>query len=460
MSLSLREYQVEDLAVAIRNPRSFNLSEPGTGKTPVFCALSWYYWSRKQKKTIIVQPNHLRDKNRLEVLRFSEFKANEVKVIERIDDTLGPRKRKSVPEADQETGYINYVKDPNIKVFVVGFTFLKNYWEELVKYHPDIDLVVVDEGHLGYKTYNSKASVELYHLMDRTKGFYYCTGTPIDGRLDSCFAAIHIVEPSYYGSYQGFRAQHAGFEDDYGNVLYWVNEEKITEIFNRHGVLRLWKDVHGDQDRHIEIVDDLQMSPKMKEAYDEFEQMACVELDNMFLDGSNPGVAAMRARQIINCPHIFNIDEKTPKQQYLEGLAEPGTVVFGSMPEEVEAAAKVLRDMDLKVGVMHGGVSHKKRVEIDRAYQDGELDCICATPAVASTGWNWQRTKTIVYLSLDYQDSNVEQSIRRGERELREVPLKIFFLEYEDSVDQKVRKIVVKKENLTETVMSNVKGLS
>tara|TARA_Y100001970_G_scaffold292659_2_gene434918 strand:- start:1424 stop:2803 length:1380 start_codon:yes stop_codon:yes gene_type:complete len=457
---TLRDYQVDDLAVAIANPRSFNFSEPGTGKTPTFCALSWYYWSKKQKKTIIVQPNHLRDKNRLEVLRFSGFQDHEVKVIERVDETLGPRKRKSVPEACQETGYINYIRDPEIKVFLVGFTFLKNYWEELVEYHPEIDLVIIDEGHEGYKTYNSKASVELYALMDRTEGFYYCTGTPIDGRLDSCFTAIHIVCPQYYGSYIGFQNQHAGFIDDYGKVLYWQNEEKVTEILNRHGVIHTWVEVHGEEKRHIEVVDDLTMKPKMAEAYNEFDEMACVELDGMFLDGSNPGVATMRARQIINCPHIFDIKERTAKHEYLEGLAQEGMVVFGSMPEEVEANAELLREQGLKVGVMHGGVSHEKRVEIDRAYNAGELDAICATPAVAATGWNWQRTKVIVFTSLSYSDSNVEQAIKRGEREARDENLMIYFLEYANSVDQKVRKIVVKKEKLTETVMTDVKGLS
>lgn len=459
MTVALKQHQIEDLAVAIKLTRSFNLGEPGTQKTGTFCALAWYYWTRKGAKTIVVQPNHLRDKNRLEMVRFTGFKANEVAVIEKVDETLGPRKRIGT-RADPKTGYINYLDNPELKVLCVGFTFLKTYWREILKYHPEVDLVIVDEGHLGYKTYNSKASRELYNLMDHVSGFYYCTGTPIDGRLDSAFTAIHIIEPSYYGSYQGFISQHAGMMDDYGKVLYWLNEDKVTAIFNRHGVIRLWKDVHGDQSRNYVFVDDLPMKPKMAEAYREFEQMACVELDNMFLEGSNPGVAAMRARQIVNCPHIFGIDEKTTKQEYLEGIAEPGTIVFGSMPEEVEAAARLLREQELTVGVMHGGVSHAKRVQIDADFQSGKLDVICATPAVASTGWNWQRTKNIIYMSLDYQDSNLEQSIKRGERELRDHPLNIYFLEYDDSVDQKVRKIVAKKENLTQTVMGNVRGLS
>lgn len=454
----LRDYQIQDLSVAIRNPKSWNFSHPGTGKTPVFCALSWYYWSRKGKKTVIVQPNHLRSKNRLEVLRFSGFKPEEVVVLEKATDTYGPRKRVGT-RACQKTGFINFMANPDAKVFCVGFAFLKTYWEELMKYHPEIDLVIVDEGHLGYKTFNSKASIELMRMLEKCSGFYYCTGTPIDGRLDTAFVPIHIVNSGYYGSYRGFMAQHAGALDDYDRVIYWINEEKVTEIFNRHGVLRTWSEVHGQELRNIVVVDDLEMKPRMSEAYREFETLAFVELDGMLLDGTTPGVATLRARQIINCPHIFGIDEPTSKHEYLEGIAEPGTVVFSSMPAEVESNAALLRNMGLRVGVMHGGTPHKKRVKIDLDYQNEKLDCICATPAVSATGWNWQRTKNMVFTSLDYLDSNLSQAIRRGERELRLTPLNIYFLEYADSVDQRVRKIVTKKGGFSDEVMKNVKGL-
>ncbi len=37
--------QIEDLAYAIANPRSMNLSEPGCRKTGVAAVLSYYYWT-------------------------------------------------------------------------------------------------------------------------------------------------------------------------------------------------------------------------------------------------------------------------------------------------------------------------------------------------------------------------------------------------------------------------------
>jgi hypothetical protein len=104
--------------------------------------------------------------------------------------------------------------------------------------------------------------------------------------------------------------------------------------------------------------------------------------------------------------------------------------------------------------MMHGGIQPKVRDRLDQMYQNGELDALACTPAVASTGYNWQRSKHFVYASLDYQDSNLEQSIRRGERELRESALRVSILQYEDSVDHQIFKVITKKDNLARSVLT------
>jgi superfamily II DNA/RNA helicase len=133
-----------------------------------------------------------------------------------------------------------------------------------------------------------------------------------------------------------------------------------------------------------------------------------------------------------------------------------GLLVFAALIPEVERSANVLRDAGLRVGVIHGGVPADKRSDIDEQYQAGELDAVCATTDTAGTGYNWQRTTTIIIPSLGYGDDSLEQAIRRGERELREQPLRIIQLQYEDTIDQHVEKIVKKKAELTEMVMKNV----
>jgi SNF2 family DNA or RNA helicase len=452
--------QVEDLAVAIAQPRSMNLSEPGTGKTGTAAVLSYYYWTEHGQKSIWVQPNHLRFKNKRELLAFTDFGPDDVEVFEKATDTLGVRKRKTEPRANQHTGFVDYIGSSTAKVFVVGFTFFKTFYERMLECHPDINLVVVDEGHLGFKTNDSKATRSLYQVMNEVEGYYYMTGSPIDGRLDNVFPHIHIIEPNYYGSYRGFIRQHAGFIDDYNRVLWWTNEDKVKEILEKHSVRRLWRDIHGEQERDVMIVP-VDMMPEMQKAYKEFDQMACLELDSYLLDGSNPGVATLRARQILGHPETFNLckHETSGKDQMLMGFAEEakdtggGLVAYASLVPEVERNAEILRNAGLKVGMMHGSILPKVRDRIDQMFQNGELDAVSCSPAVASTGYNWQRSKHMVYTSLDYKDSNLEQSIKRGERELRDEALRVTILEYDGTVDQRIMKIINVKDALARTVL-------
>lgn len=459
-SKNLWPQQVEDLGFALANPRSMNLSEPGTGKTGTAAVLTYMNWIDDGKKTIWVQPNHLRFKNRRELLAFTDFGPDDVEVLEKATDILGVRKRKNEPRANQSTGFIDYIATSRAKVFVVGFTFLRRFYAELLANHPDIDLVVVDEGHLGYKNNASQTTRALYDLMRNVSGYYYMTGSPIDGRLDNVFPHIHLIEPSYYGSYQGFIRQHAGFIDNYNKVTWWTNEEKVRELLKLHGVRRTWKEIHGHQERDTNIIL-VDMMPEMRAAYDEFGSLAVLELENFILDGTNPGVATIRSRQIIGHPETMMLcrNELSGKDQMLMGYAEEaadnggGLCVFASLTAEVERNASILRNAGLRVGMMHGGVSPKTRDKIDQMYQEGSLDAIACSPAVASTGYNWQRSKHMVYTSLDYQDSNLEQSIKRGEREKRDEPLRVSILEYENSVDQAIRKVIAKKDNLAASIV-------
>lgn len=454
--------QIEDLGFAIANPRSMNLSEPGCRKTGVAAVLTYMKWIDNGEKTIWVQPNHLRFKNRRELIAFTDFKPDDIEVLERATDTLGPRKRLSEPRANQHTGFVDYIQSSNAKVFVVGFTFFKTYYQRLLECHPEINLIVVDEGHLGFKTHGTKATNALYDVMRQANGYYYMTGSPIDGRLDNVFPHIHIIEPKYYGSYRGFLRQHAGWINDYGKVEWWTGEEKVKEILTKHSVRRLWKDLHGEQQRDLSLVP-VDMMPQMREAYDEFGELAFIQLEENFLDGTNPGVAVLRARQIMGHPETFGLckGEISGKDQMVMGYAEEAVdtggnlIVYSSLVPEVERNAEILRNAGLKVGMMHGNVQPKVRDRLDLMYQSGEIDALSCSPAVAATGYNWQRTQHMVYTSLDYQDSNLEQSIRRGERERRTSALRVSILQYEDSIDAQIMKIINKKDALARNVITH-----
>src|SRR6478736_2321161 len=77
-----RPYQIQDLAFHIAHPKSMNLSDPGTGKTPTACWLAWYHWSKFQRKTWWTMPKSLMKKNKEELLRFTDFTEDDIVILD------------------------------------------------------------------------------------------------------------------------------------------------------------------------------------------------------------------------------------------------------------------------------------------------------------------------------------------------------------------------------------------
>ena len=292
---TLRPYQIEDLSFYIKNPKCVNLSDPGTGKTPSVCAYGYYLWKYEGVKTAWAMPKSLLRKNKMELHRFSEFKDDEVIIVD------------GTPKQREEQ-----FKSPNGKIFLMGFSRFSDDWQTLLKYHPEVSSVFVDEIHMGYKGHTSKRTLALFKAMKKMKYFLAMSGTIIDGRLDSCYPSIHIIEPRYYGTHYNFMMQHA-VTDEYGQVITWMNHEKLGRIFLKHGIRRRFDDVYGRQ----EVVPNTiycEMTPKQEKAYKALEEDALLVLDeyveslqNDVIEAFDPGVATIRCRQVLGHPETIGV---------------------------------------------------------------------------------------------------------------------------------------------------------
>jgi superfamily II DNA or RNA helicase len=332
------------------------------------------------------------------------------------------------------------------KVILCGFDFFSEHWPWLVEHNPDLQAVSVDEIHMGYGNHTSKRTQSFYEGMRHMKRFVAMTGTLVNGRLDSVYPTVHVIQPLYYAGHSDFMAQHA-VTDYFGTVIGWQNHEKITEILSRHGRRRSFEQEYGKEAKVI-ISEIVQMSPAQRDAYDEFHEQALLELVDTFLDGTLPGVATLRARQIMQCPEIFGLckGETTGKDERLMVHLSNDTpmVIFAVFQAEQERIMKMLEAKGMKAALINGNVLTKERGEIDAAFQRGEIQVV-VSPATAGVGFNWAHVDRMVFASLDYQDSNFMQAYRRAIRGKRETPLLIYVLEYEDSIDQRIFQIIDRK---------------
>lgn len=440
----LRPAQVAHLAFYMRTPRCLDLSDPGTGKTPPACVYMSYHWTHLKNRSVWTMPKSLLKKNLDELLIFSDLKPEDVVIV---DGTKPQRTKQMKTDA---------------KVFLMGFTCFSNNWEELLGYHPDLNLHVCDEIHMGYGGAESVRTTEMFKAMQHIDYFLAMTGTIVNGRLSSVYPCIHLCDPNRYphGYYQ-FEMAHS-LKDTFGNTVAWINPQPISKFLGTYGVRQTFEQAYGKEMKAI-IIEPCDMHPKQYEAYKEFEDTALLELEDSWLEGTLPGVNFIRSRQLMEHPQTFGepLDKikRTGKEEqlliHLEHTKQTGDqmVVFSALVPSQERIFDIAQKMGLRVALINGRVSTKKRVQIDEAFRAGELDLIVASPATASVGFNWGFVNHIVFMSLDCLDSSFVQAYRRGIRGVRETVLRITIMKYRNSkIEDRVFGIIDEKSKLASDV--------
>lgn len=439
----LRDYQIEDLATLIANPRHMQLSDPGTGKTPTSCYLSQYTVDYLKKGVVWVQPKSLLRKNRDELIRFTDIDPKQIIVVDG-----SPAERLDQLRADG-------------KIWLMNFQRYSEDWEML---KGKTAAVIVDELHMGYSTDSSKRTQNLYAAMRHNEIFVPMTGTMIRGRLDAVYPSIHIIEPRYYTSHSAFMHYHAVKHPDTGKITGWKNIDKVAYIFAKHGIRRTFEECYGKKN-YVIVTERCNMSEKQRSKYEEFEERAIIELsDERYLTASVQAVFALRCRQIMSIPHSLGLlseKELSGKEEILQIHAHDHLntgapfVVFASMVDEQKRLAQLIQSWGISTRWMGGHTALNHRDEIDREFRAGGFQCLVASPEVAAFGFNWSHVDHILFTSLNYKDDSFSQAVMRAIRGKRPKPLFVSVLEYYDSIDQRIFEIVQRKSQLSNSIDSS-----
>jgi hypothetical protein len=508
---SLRDYQIADLAFMIANPKCLLLGDPGTGKTPPVCVMQWHMWQSEGISTVWIMPKSLLKKNKDEILRFTGFKPEQVVIVsdpkgltdaqrklmeDIICGTLTQPEsckggRKTTLRRLMDEGFVEFSRGAlrltdageevftgtpkeflreDIAVYLMGFTRFAKCWKQLPA---RVKAIHIDEFHLGFKSNDSARTQALYEFSEKVKYFVPMTGTLIDGRLDTAYPAIKIIEPRYYLSHEAFMNYHA-FRDEYDRVLWWTNHDKLSEILGRHGIRRTFEMVYG-KSQVVLVPEVVHMSEKHREMYDQLHDAAYLELEKFFVDGAMPGVHLIRCRQLMEHPNSFpdliNLGAYTdvlPGEEpaklerlriQIEEHKDRGTPfpIFSSLVPQQKQIAKLLDEFKMTYGVMNGDTSAKERARIDEAFVAGKIQALVCSPPVAGVGFNWQfwkgrEVENIAFITLDYQDTSFAQAIRRFERGPRKTSLRVSVYQYANSIDQRVMEIVRSKSKMANMV--------
>jgi hypothetical protein len=376
-----------------------------------------------------------------------------------VEPLLGPDdKPQKMSRSDPEVfkDLIKAAAADGVKVVICTFAFMSAHWERVLEAFPDIDLLLVDELHMGYGGLDSKQTESFFFVNQKVSRFVGMTGTLINGRLDTAFPAIHVIEPRYYGNRMGFVYEHVAAMDDRGRPVRWKNEDRLRKIIEKHSIRRTFEEVYGKEDV-VFFVENIEMHEKVRESYDQFHETALIELqDGAVLDGSSPGVAMIRARQIMAHPETMfkDVPQWTEKDERLAIHLRKGakTLVFAALQPEQTRILKLCEELGLRAELINAGVSGPARARIDEMAQRGELDVIVASGPTTAVGYNWEMFDLVVFVSIDFMDVNILQAYRRASRGSRTKTLYVVFFKYEDSIDDRMYEIVKDKSSLANRV--------
>jgi len=425
-------------------PRCLDLSDPGTGKTPPACTYMGFLWSHRKVRSVWTMPKSLLKKNRDELLFFSDLTEEDVVIVDG-----PPTKRTKLMKSDG-------------KVFLMGFDCFSNNWQELLGYHPDIDAHVSDEIHMGYGGPSSQRTQSMFAAMKHIKYFLAMTGTIINGRLSSVYPCIELCAPHLYPhGYDQFESRHS-LKDTFGNTVAWIDPKPISQFLGKFGVRQTFEAAYGKEKKVI-VVEECDMTPKQYEAYEEFEETALLELEEVWLDGSLPGVNFIRCRQLMEHPQTFGepLDKikHTGKEEqlriHMQHALDTGEalIIFAALVPSQERIAQLAEKMGLRVGLINGNVSTKRRNVQSEAFIARELDVMVASPATASVGYNWGFVDHVVFSSMDAMDSSFVQGYRRAMRGVRKRALLITLLKYRNSkIENRIFEIIDQKSKLAADV--------
>ena len=424
-----RKYQIEDLATLINNPRHLEGQDPGCGKTYICGMFTQYILDHTNERVIWTMPGGILKKNYRDILFCTNIAPEQICIVQG-----PPAKRKEIYSNSQ------------YKVLLMTGQTYANEWELLPK---DYRHTFHDEIHLYYTTYNSKRTTEWVRACKSKGAIVPMTGTFIRGRLDSAYPVLHVLAPWAYGSDRSFLQYHALYDEN-GAVAGWTNHERLGEVARRIGTFRSFKSIYGEEQKIFER-HTYQLSDKVRQVYDKFEATGLAELTDKFVDSQNPAVTVMRLRQMMAAPDLFDIKEETEKEAAIrvdvEDHLKSGErlAIFTPITAEQLRIVKIIQEEGGTVGHINGTVSNQNRQTIDEKFCAGQIQFVVASPQTAGIGFNWNFLNTIIYPSIEYTDDSLVQSYRRGIRGVRDQPLRIKLLQYEDTIEERIWQIVDRK---------------
>jgi len=414
--LPLYKYQEEGIdtlfsIVTQRKERAAMLCDPpGAGKTPQAIGLMNQLCA---KTAVIVCPASLRENWRREILKWSKTTLN-TQVIETSKDEL--------------------VGD----VLILSYNMATRLQEQICK--KSYDILILDESHYCKSASAQVSRVILVMLWAKCRYRLLMTGTPLpNGRAVEGFTCFSRCDSDNFGSWDKYKARYCIEEKSRWGVSYprSKNLEELRRISSDFMVRRKKEDVLGQlpgivrQNIYLTIPE--VESICAEEDVDVDKILQAIE-NGVPLEGD--AIATVRRKiSELKTPHVVQAIEDALEE--VERL-----VVFVHHRGLFD---HLIDNFDSIVGINGLTPAPERQYAVD-SFQSGDVRIFLASLKAANTGLTLTKASTLIMAEYDWVPSTNEQAEGRIYRVSQDEICRIKYLVAADTLDEKVLKILQRKQ--------------
>jgi len=442
----LFEYQREDLTRLLNSSEGFlNLSEMGTGKTPVAIGLAKL---GDFKKTLIVCPKTLR----------WEW-SRQIQDWYGIEPTVGKGSFHRLDElADQYEG-----NSPDNPFFIVNYETFRKEDHRMLLNIIHFDLVILDEAH---RVRNPETS--MFRGLSETLSKYSgakvlaMTGSPVVNKPDDLYSLLCLTRPEQFP-----RKERNSFILEYCYTIARRNRFKVIGVRKKEQLQAMIKSFSIQRrkkevlpflpDKYYRIVN-LEMSEDQKKIYDKARDQLMIELDNGETIRS-AGILALliRLRQLSLDPRILGLS-KTPSikseflRELIEDLGDEKLVVFSTFADYIDILESDFKDIP-HITITGKTPSEQRMANVKRFQEDENCRLAFGTMQTMGEGITLTAASNVVLMDRWWSPTVNEQAIDRTHRIGQTNKVQVILPVAKDSIDQSMDKILQGKNQFVKDVL-------
>lgn len=441
------QHQIDTVKFWILNPRGYNLSDLGTGKTLAsLWAADFLMLNHKIKRVLIASP--------LSTLQ---------SVWGREIFTNFPNRKFGIAHGSKS--FRQSIILSSVEFVIINHDGVVTMEEDLCK--GQFDLCVIDEL-TAFKNPTSNRSKAMARVAKSIKGVHGLTGAPTPNGPTEAYGQAKVVTPNNPDLPKYFTAFRQMVEYQAGPYL-WLEKPEAASV-----VHKLFQPaIKFNRDDCIDIppcqYDDvfIPMTAQQTKAYTDMKNEFCAEYEGGEITASNAAVKAMKLLQIAagsvkgDDGGAFKLDSSPRDEELWRVFEETGKtklVVFCAFRASIDHLVEYLRGKGARVECINGDVPQAKRAQHILNFQEGDIQILVIQPQSSAHGITLTAACTIVWYSLIASGEIYVQAngriTRAGQKK------KQYILHFMGSdVEKRMLKILQGKGEFSQSVLSLFRDL-